>query len=59
MTDSSNVALGDTIFFFILFFSSASAAFLLNLKYTYTYAYTKSTSIIDLLTMLAVLYFFS
>jgi len=59
MTSSSSAILSDTIFFFILFFSIASASFLLNLKYTYTYYYTRSTSLIDITAALCVLYCFS
>ena len=59
MTHSSNALLGDTIFFFILFFTTTAGAFLLNLKYTYTYSYTKLTAFVDLASCLLVLYFFS
>lgn len=48
MTDSSNALLGETIFFFILFFTTSAVAFLFNLKYAYTYSYTRATSIIDI-----------
>lgn len=59
MTDSGNAFLGDAIFFFILFFSTSAASFLFNLKYTYAYSYTKSTSLVDITTVVAVCYFFS
>lgn len=59
MTDSSNVLLGDTIFFFILFFSFASGAFLLNLRYAHSYAYNKTTAVIDICFTAALLYLFS
>lgn len=59
MTDSVNNFLGDTIFFFILFFSTTSAAFLLNLKYVHAYSYSKSTAVIDLLALFLISYIFS
>ena len=59
MTDSSNVMLGDTIFFFILFFSFAAGAFLLNLRYTHSYLYNKTTALIDVCFTAALLYLFS
>lgn len=59
MTDSSNAFLGDTIFFFILFFTTTAGAFLLNLKYTYTYSYTRLTALVDLTSCTLILYFFS
>lgn len=58
MTSSSNLMLGDSIFFFILFFSITAAAFLLNLRYTHTYRYTQSASFLDLIVVSGVLYFF-
>jgi NADH:ubiquinone oxidoreductase subunit 5 (subunit L)/multisubunit Na+/H+ antiporter MnhA subunit len=59
MTDSSNAFLGDTIFFFILFFTTTSMTFLFNLKYTYTYNYTRSTALIDLAACLLIVCMFS
>jgi hypothetical protein len=59
MTDSGNAFLGDAIFFFILFFSTSAASFLFNLKYTHTYSYSKSTSLVDITAVLSVCYFFS
>ena len=47
-TFSSNALVGDTIFFFIVFFTTSSVAFLLNLRFTFSYSYTRATSIIDL-----------
>ena len=57
-TFSSSAFVGDTIFFFIMFFTSAAIGFLLNLRYSFSYSYTKQTATIDLLITLVVLYFF-
>lgn len=59
MTFSSNMFLGDSIFFFILFFSTSSAVFLLNLRYTHAYNYIQRTSFIDLLAVLLIFKFLS
>jgi hypothetical protein len=47
MTFSSNVYLGDTIFYFILFFTSAAFTFLLTLRYTHFYSYHYATVCLD------------
>ena len=57
-TFSSSVFIGDTIFFFIIFFTTAAISFLLNLRYSFSYVYTRSTSLIDIFTCLVVLTFF-
>jgi len=59
MTFSSNAFLGDSIFFFILFFSTTSAAFLLNLRYTHSYSYNRRTSVIDIIAISLICVFFS
>lgn len=59
MAESSNAFLGDTIFFLILFFSVTSASFLLNLKHTYAYVYSRGTTVIDISAMLIIVYLFS
>lgn len=59
MTDSSNALLGEVIFFFILFFTTSAVAFLFNLKYAYTYNYTRATSVIDVTVAAIMLYLFS
>ena len=59
MTDSVNNFLGDTIFFFILFFSTTSASFLLNLRYVHSYSYNKMTAVIDLCSVTLIAYIFS
>ena len=57
-TFSSSVFIGDTIFFFIVFFTTAAISFLLNLRYSFSYAYTRSTTLIDIFACLVVLAFF-
>jgi hypothetical protein len=57
-TFSSSSLVGDSIFFFIIFFSSAAFAFLVNLRFTFSYGYTRVTALIDLLVCLAISYFF-
>ncbi len=59
MTDSSNALLGEIIFFFILFFTTSAVAFLFNLKYAYTYSYTRATSVIDVTVAFIMVYLFS
>jgi len=59
MTDSSNAFLGDMIFFFVLFFSTTAAAFLLNLRYTHAYSYNKVTALLDIGSLLFILYIFA
>jgi len=57
-TFSSSAFIGDTVFFFIMFFTSAAVGFLLNLRYSFSYSYTRQTATVDLVTTLVVLYFF-
>lgn len=59
MTDSSNAFLGDTLFYIILFFTTAALAFLVNLKYTYSYNYTRSAALLDILVIVVFAYLFS
>ena len=59
MTSTNNAFIGDTVLFLILFFSTASAAFLLNLRFVHSYSYTRETSLIDLMAVSLILYFFS
>lgn len=59
MTDSAGALLGDIIFFFILFFTTSSMAFLFNLKYAYTYNYTRATAIVDIVVCAILVYLFS
>lgn len=57
-TFSSSMYISDTIFFFIVFFTTAAMAFLLNLRYAFSYSYTRTTAIIDLLSCFIILTFF-
>ena len=57
-TFSSSAFIGDTIFFFIVFFTTSAISFLLNLRYSFTYLYTRSTSVIDILSCVIILTFF-
>ena len=57
-TFSSSTFIGDTIFFFIVFFTTSAIAFLLNLRYSFTYSYTRATSVIDVVSCLIILSFF-
>ena len=59
MTDSNNAYLGDVVFFFILFFFSTAMAFLLNLRYSHSYLYTRSTALVDLGLTAILCYLFS
>lgn len=59
MTDSSSALLGEIVFFFILFFTTTAVAFLVNLKYSYSYTYNRTTSLVDLISCALILYFFS
>jgi hypothetical protein len=57
-TFSSSMFIGDTVFFFIIFFTTSAVAFLLNLRYAFSYSYTRATAIIDILACLIILSFF-
>jgi hypothetical protein len=57
-TFSSSMYVSDTIFFFIVFFTTAAMAFLLNLRYSFAYSYTRTTALIDLLSCFVILTFF-
>jgi hypothetical protein len=59
MTSSNNAFIGDTVLFLILFFSTAAAAFLLNLRFAHSYSYTRETAVIDLVAVLVILFFLS
>lgn len=56
---SSNSLLGDTIFFFILFFTSTAFTFLLNLRFSHTYSYTRVAALLDLLLLFTLSWLFS
>ncbi len=57
MTHSSNLYLGDTIFFFICFFTTASFMFLMALRYTHLYTYTRFSCTLDLIVTALILWF--
>ena len=48
-TFSSTLILGDSIFYFIIFFTVAAFTFLANLRFTFSYQYTRATALLDLL----------
>ena len=56
---SSNTILGDTIFFFILFFMATSFMFLFNLRFSHSYAYTRTSALIDISLVSLIMVFFS
>lgn len=56
---SSNALLGDTILFFILFFTSTAFTFLLNLRFSHSYNYTRSSAILDFLLISTLTWIFS
>jgi NADH-quinone oxidoreductase subunit L len=59
LLDNSNTYLGDTIFFFIIFFTTSAILFLLNLRYTFSYKYFRSVSLLDGILVLVTVYLFS
>ena len=56
---SSNTLLGDTIFFFILFFMATSFMFLFNLRFSHSYSYTRTSALIDISLLSLIMFFFS
>lgn len=59
MTDSANSHLGDTVLFLILFFLISAMTFLINLKYSYTYSYSRTAALVDSCLTAALAYQFS
>ena len=60
MTESSNVFLSDTLFFFIVFLLSSAFLFLVNLRYNFNYSYFKlnfTQETLFLLLVVATLFF--
>jgi hypothetical protein len=45
---STNVFLGEIIFFFISFFTATAFMFLFNLRFVHAYSYTYATALIDI-----------
>lgn len=56
---SSNTLLGDTIFFFILFFMATSFMFLFNLRFSHSYSYGKISALIDISLISLIMFLFS
>ena len=59
MLDNSNSFLGETVFFFISFFTPAAFLFLFSLKYSFNYSYIRSSWVVDLLFTLWLAYLYS
>jgi len=59
LLDNGTASLNNTIFFYILFFTSCSFIFLLNLKYTMNASYWFNTYVTDLLFILITIYLFN
>ena len=59
LTDNSNMYLGDTIFFFIVFFTTSALIFLLNLRYTFNYNYYFTLTLLDMVLVLITIYLFT
>ena len=57
-TFSSTSLLSEVIFFFIVIFTGSSFAFLLNLKFSHTYHYTRTAVLIDTLLLFLVISLF-
>ena len=47
LTQNTNQFLNNVIFFYILFFTSSSLKFLLNLRYSFEYQHLKSYTVLD------------
>jgi len=58
LLDNSNTYLGNIIFFYIVFFTTCSLIFLLNLRYTFFYHYFYNLYLMDMLLAVVVLYLF-
>lgn len=59
LLDNGNAFLGDIIFFYILFFTTCSFLFLLNMKYTSNYRYFLMLCFLDLVLIGVMLYLYS
>jgi hypothetical protein len=58
LLDNGNAYLNDVIFFYILFFTTCSFLFLLNLRYSFNYQFFQHQFLIDILFILINLYLF-
>jgi len=59
LMDNGNAYLNDVIFFYILFFTTCSLLFLLNLRYSFNYNFFQHQFLIDILFILVNLYLFN
>ena len=58
LMDNGNAYLNDVIFFYILFFTTCSLLFLLNLRYTFNYQFFQHQFLIDIIFIIVNLYLF-
>ena len=58
LMDNGNAYLNDVIFFYILFFTTCSILFLLNLRYSFNYQFFQHQFLIDIIFILVNLYLF-
>lgn len=58
LMDNGNAYLNDVIFFYILFFTTCSLLFLLNLRYTFNYQFFQHQFLIDIIFIMVNLYLF-
>jgi len=58
LMDNGNAYLNDVIFFYILFFTTCSLLFLLNLRYTFNYQFFQHQFVIDILFIIVNIYLF-
>ena len=59
MLDNNSALIGDTIFFFICLFTASALGFLVNLKYTFFYSFSRSVVFLDLALLTWFVYLFS
>ncbi len=59
LMDNGNAYLNDVIFFYILFFTTCSLLFLLNLRYSFNYQFFQHQFLIDIIFILVNLYLFN
>ena len=59
LMDNGNAYLNDVIFFYILFFTTCSLLFLLNLRYSFNYNFFQHQFLIDILFILVNFYLFN
>lgn len=58
LMDNGNAYLNDVIFFYILFFTTCSLLFLLNLRYSFNYQFFQHQFVIDIIFLMVNLYLF-